>query len=126
MRPVLDASALLAYLHREPGWEIVRAELAGACIGAVNWCEVVHKASQKGLDVRPIRSLLQDLELSIVAFTSAQAESAAELWPATKAFGLSLADRACLALAMERKLPILTADRAWSKLRLGVNIRLIR
>jgi PIN domain nuclease of toxin-antitoxin system len=126
VKPVLDASALLAYLHREPGWDRVRADLAGACIGAVNWCEVAHKASRKGLDVLRVRSLMQDLEVSIIPFSQEQAELAASLWSITASHGLSLADRACLALATERQLPILTADRAWSELRLGLDIQLIR
>ena len=126
MSAVLDASALLAYLHQEPGWEMVQSELAGASIGAVNWCEVAHKAARNGLDVTRIRGLLQDMEMSIVAFTPEQAESAANLWSTTRAYGLSLADRACLALALERKRPVLTADRVWSELDLEIDIRLIR
>lgn len=126
MRPVLDASALLAYLHREPGWDRVRSDLAGACIGAVNWCEVAHKASRKGLDVLRVRSLMQGMEVSIIPFSQEQAELAAGLWSITASHGLSLADRACLALAMERQLPILTADRAWSGLGLDLDIQLIR
>jgi PIN domain nuclease of toxin-antitoxin system len=123
---VLDASALLAYLHQESGWERVRLALAGACIGAVNWCEVAQKASRNGLDVLRVRSLLQDMEMSIVPFTLDQAEIAAQLWQQTHPLGLSLADRACLALAMERQRPILTADRAWSELSLGLDIQFIR
>jgi len=126
VRPVLDASALLAYLHQESGWERVRLALAGACIGAVNWCEVAQKASRNGLDVLRVRSLLQDMEMSIVPFTLDQAEIAAQLWQQTHPLGLSLADRACLALAMERQRPILTADRAWSELSLGLDIQFIR
>ena len=126
MRPVLDASALLAYLHQESGWERVRLALAGACIGAVNWCEVAQKASRNGLDVLRVRSLLQDMEMSILPFTLDQAEIAAQLWQQTHPLGLSLADRACLALAMERQRPILTADRAWSELSLGLDIQFIR
>jgi PIN domain nuclease of toxin-antitoxin system len=122
----IDASALLAYLHQEPGWDLVQSALAGGCIGAVNWSEVALKANRKGLDVPRIRGLLQDMELSIVPFTPEQAETAAALWPATKAQGLSLADRACLALALDRKLPVLTADRVWSDLGLDIDIRLIR
>jgi PIN domain nuclease of toxin-antitoxin system len=123
---VLDASALLAYLHREPGWELVQSALAGACIGAVNWCEVALKAGRHGLDVPRIRSFLVDMELNIVPFTPEQAEAAAKLWSATQAHGLSLADRACLALALERNLTVLTADRVWSALGLHIDIRLIR
>lgn len=126
MSAVLDASALLAYLHQEPGWKLVQSALAGGCIGAVNWSEVALKAVRNGLDVPRIRSLLRDMEFAIFPFTPEQAEIAANLWPATRTHGLSLADRACLALALERKLPVLTADRVWSDLVLGIDVRLIR
>lgn len=126
MKPVLDASALLAYLHQEPGWESVQAELAGAAIGAVNWCEVANKASQRGLEVARVRRFLQDVGLAIVPFSAEQAELAGELWHRTRAYGLSLADRACLALATETGRPVLTSDQIWSKLKLDLDIRLIR
>ncbi len=62
----------------------------------------------------------------VLAFNDGQARVTADLLPRTRALGLSLGDRACLALAMERKLPVLTADRAWKSLRVGVEIRVIR
>jgi PIN domain nuclease of toxin-antitoxin system len=126
MNPVLDASALLAYLHREPGWESVREAVGEGYVGAVNWCEVAQKAALRGLDVSQVRGLLEDVGLTIVPFTAEQAEAAAVLWPKTRNHGLSLADRACLALALERKAPVFTADRAWAELDLGLNIRVVR
>lgn len=126
MSPVLDASAVLAYLHQEAGWEGFQAVLAESCIGAVNWSEVAQKTVQKGLNVKTARALLEEVGLTIVPFSASQAELAAQLWAPTRRNGLSLADRACLALALEREAPVLTADRAWSKLELEVDIRLVR
>lgn len=126
MTGVLDASALLAYLHQEDGWEKVQAMMGERCIGAVNWCEVAQKTARKGLDVARVRSLLKEIGLAIVPFTPEQAESAAVLWEHTKGQGLSLADRACLALALERKVPVFTADRAWVELGLDLDIQIIR
>ncbi len=126
MNSVLDASALLAYLHQEPGWEEVHAVVGESCIGAVNWCEVAQKVKRKGLVVEKARSLLDELGRVITPFSVEQAELAAHLWEKTRRQGLSLADRACLALAMERKAPVLTADRAWAELGLDVEIRLVR
>lgn len=126
MKTVLDASALLAYLHREPGWDQVRTCIADSCIGAVNWCEVAQKSARSGVDVGRARVLLEDVGLAIVPFTAGQAQTAALLWEPTREKGLSLADRACLALAMDRAAPVLTADRDWAGLDLDVDVRLIR
>lgn len=126
MSTVLDASAVLAYLHREPGWEMVRGVMAEACMGAVNWSEVAQKTAQRSLDVTVTRVLLEDLGLIIVPFSASQAEISARLWETTRAYGLSLADRACLALGLERKAAVLTADRVWTGLGLDVDIRLLR
>ena len=123
---ILDASALLAYLHKETGWEVVQRALADTCIGTVNWSEVAQKISQKGMDVEVIRGLLEELGVTIEPFSVEQAEFAARLWEKSRPYGLSLADRACLALAMQRELPVITADRAWSELELNIEIQLIR
>ncbi len=126
MNPILDASALLAYLHQEPGWVEVHEFVGESCIGAVNWCEVAQKTERKGLVVEKVRNMLDELGLEVVPFSAKQAELAAHLWEETRRYGLSLADRACLALAMERQAPVLTADRAWGELELNVEIRLVR
>ncbi|MES9903907.1 MAG: type II toxin-antitoxin system VapC family toxin [Sedimenticola sp.] len=126
MSSVLDASALLAYLHREPGWETVQAVIDTACIGAVNWCEVAQKTEQKGMDAVSVRSLLEELGLEVIPFSVEQAEIAAQLWEKSRQHGLSLADRACLALAIDQNTPVLTADKVWAKLNLDADIRLLR
>jgi PIN domain nuclease of toxin-antitoxin system len=126
MNFVLDASALLAYLHREPGWKEVQPVVGESCICAVNWCEVAQKTKQKGMAVEKARSLLEELGLTIIPFSSEHAELAANLWEQSRQHGLSLADRACLALTIEQKAPVLTTDRVWSELDLGVEIRLLR
>ena len=59
-------------------------------------------------------------------FTPQQAETAAWLWSHTRNHGLSLADRACLALAMDKGLPVITVDRAWARLSLDIEIRVLR
>ena len=126
MKPVLDASALLAYLRQEPGWEEVHAVIGESCIGAVNWCEVAQKAQQKGMVVATVRNLLVELGMEITPFSSGQAELAAQLWEKTRQHGLSLADRACLALALDQNAPLLTADRVWAELDVAIEIRLVR
>jgi PIN domain nuclease of toxin-antitoxin system len=113
-------------LHQEPGGESVARLLDRAAISAVNWSEVVQHAEAHGVDTAGLRADLQDLGLTIVAFGAHEAEQSAALWPATRLVGLGLGDRACLALARALQLPAFTADRAWSRLRVGVRVRLVR
>ena len=126
MSLVLDASSLLAFLHDEPGADRVWSVLSGAMVCAVNWSEVVQKSLRRQADITGMRQEFAEAGVSFMPFTQEQAEIAALLWDKTRRHGLSLADRACLALAMERQLPILTADRAWSALSLDLDIQLIR
>lgn len=123
---VLDASAVLAYLFVETGWEIVEPLLVHAGISAVNWSEVVQKATARGVNIAGLASDLSALGTSIVDFTLDDAEEAASLWHQTRSLGLSLGDRACLALGIRLQLPIVTADRAWSTLSLPVSIQVVR
>ena len=126
MSVVLDASALLAYLQREPGHDKVGGVLDQSVISTVNWAEVIGVASTAGVDTE---GLLQDIEalgLVLEPFSPAQAESAGRLLLNTRHLGLSLGDRACLALGLERDSLIYTADRTWLKLHFGVDIKSIR
>ena len=126
MTTVLDASALLALLHQEPGAEQVAAALDQALISAVNWAEVIQKAASREVRLAGLREDLAAAGLGFEPFTTAQAETAGRLWAETRQLGFSLGDRACLALAMERAAQVLTADREWSRLELGLEIRQIR
>lgn len=123
---VLDASALLAMLQAEPGAELVEQVLENAVISAVNWSEVVQKAAEAGVDTRGLRRQIEALGLRILPFDAADAERAAALREATRAAGLSLGDRACLAVAALCGVPALTADRAWSELDLPVEVEQVR
>lgn len=123
-RYVLDASAILAWVHREPGGSLVRSARRTSAVSAVNWSEVAQKAAQRGVNVARRRAVLEGVGLVIVPFGADDAETVAALW--AEARHLSLADRACLALGRRLDLPVLTADRAWRDLSLGVDVRLIR
>jgi ribonuclease VapC len=123
---VLDASAFLAQLFQEPGHEQVDEMLATACISTVNLAEVLTRLVRDGIDLGEV---IADVELSglrVVPFDDVQAALAARLWPEVRRAGLSLGDRACLALAIDRDLPVMTADRAWASLGLNVDIQVIR
>lgn len=121
---VLDASAVLAMLHREPGADAVAAIVGASAISAVNWSEVVQKAASHGVDVEGLADGLGSIGLDIVAFELAEAEAAARLWRGAER--LSLADRACLATAARLDAPAVTADRAWLEVDLPVEVRPIR
>ncbi len=123
---VLDASALLALLHSEPGAEIVEEALEGAAISTVNWAEVYQRWLARGVDVTDLRADLEALGIRIVPFIVEDAELTAELWSRTRQHGLSLGDRACLGLARRLGLPALTADRAWLDVDSGVDVKAIR
>ena len=123
---VLDASALMAVLREEPGAAAVEAELDHAAISAVNLSEVQAKLVERGTAAEIAWSSLVDLDLEVVAFDAAQAKVAGDLRSLTRAQGLSLGDRACLALARALGLPAMTADRAWGGLAVGIEIRAVR
>ena len=126
MSVVLDSSALLAYLQQEPGGDAVGRVLNKAVISTVNWAEVVGKAHAASVDTRGLRQELATLGLSLVPFSTAQAELAGRLIENTRPFGLSLGDRACIAVAMERGEKAYTADRAWLDIGLDVAIDAVR
>jgi ribonuclease VapC len=129
---VLDASALLAYLRDERGAEMVAGAIAdGTAISTVNLTEVLSRAVDRGEDpVRLARRMrdrgLLDGAISIEPFTTEDALEVARLRLTTREQGLSLGDRACIALASRLDLPALTADTAWSQLDLAVELHQIR
>lgn len=122
----LDASALLAFLFQEPGQQNVADRLSQSCMSSVNLCEVLGRFSRDGHDTGVVLSRLLASPIEFVPFGEADASSAAALVPATRNYGLSLGDRACLALALHRDIPAVTADAAWKQLSLGVKVELIR
>ncbi len=125
---ILDASAVLAFVQAEEGDRIVSDAFDGfvedgtpsARISTVNWVEVAQRVTDPAL-----RQALASL-MRVEPLTVQVAERAAGLHAHTRELGLSLADRVCLALAAEHSMPVLTANRAWAGLDLGVDVRLIR
>jgi PIN domain nuclease of toxin-antitoxin system len=123
---VLDSSALLAYLFEEPGADIVARELVSGIISAVNMGEVTTKLIDRGFSPAQVSATIDDMPLTVHAFELRDAVGVAFEREATREQGLSLGDRACLALARRLGLPALTADRVWAALDLGIEVRLIR
>lgn len=122
----LDASALLAFLFREPGGDEVGEVLAESCMSAVNAAEVIGRFARDGHDPRDAMRHLIDSPLELVPFLTEDAALTAALIPRTRDLGLSLGDRACLALALSRRIPVCTADRAWAGADIGIEVRTIR
>jgi PIN domain nuclease of toxin-antitoxin system len=128
---VLDASALLAFMREETGADRVEAMIGqGALVSAVNWAEVLARIVVSGGDPHEIVAMALPAgaatRLELIPFDAAQARETARMMPYTRGLGLSLADRAALALAATRRLRVLTADRAWRSLRLPIKIEVIR
>lgn len=126
MTAAIDASALLAMLFAEPGAEIVADEIAvGAATSAVNLGEVATVLVRHQRDPAKILGPVRE-QLAVEPFTDADALAAAALYPKTASNGLSLGDRACLALAQRLDCPAVTADHAWAELDLEIAVKLIR
>jgi PIN domain nuclease of toxin-antitoxin system len=122
---VLDSSALPALLWNEPGADHVCAALPGALVSSVNLAEVMTKLCERGLSASEGRELVESLGVVVVDFDADQAEATTALRESTRSLGLSLGDRACLALARRRNCAALTADSAWLKAS-GFEVRFIR
>lgn len=123
---VLDASALLAYLFDEPGASVVAKVLDSVCISSVNFSEVAARVARNGLTPDQFAGDIKDINIEVVPFRDVDALAAASLEPETRRLGLSLGDRACLALGIARNEPVYTADRVWAELNIGVKVVLIR
>jgi ribonuclease VapC len=126
-RPVLDSSALLAVLNDESGAEKLTVTLlSDAIISTVNLAEVQSKLVEYGIDTEEAWEAAVSSIGEAAVFTSEQARIAGSLISQTRSLGLSLGDRACLALAIARKAPVYTADTTWKKLKLNLQIHFIR
>jgi ribonuclease VapC len=125
-KTVLDASALLALLNAEKGSDLVQDLLPDSIISTVNLAEVVTRLTAIGMPEEEIRETLSLLGLEATPFDEDQAFQTGLLYPKVQSHGLSLGDRACLALAHTANATAVTAGRAWEDLDLGITIKLIR
>ena len=123
---VLDASAVLAAFFDEPGADVVAERMNGALISAVNYSEVVAKLVDRGTPRDQIIEIMAQLDVDVVPVDREQAVMAGMLRAETRAAGLSLGDRSCLALAISRQGIALTADRAWADLDLEAVVEVVR
>ena len=123
---VLDASAILALLNAELGADVVAESLPNAVVCAVNFAEVITKLIDRGATGAQVSEIMAALDLEIVNFDASLAVITGELRSRTRNLGLSLGDRACLALAQREQLPVLTTDKSWQALAPDFTVRLAR
>lgn len=126
MTIIVDASVVLAVILGERGGIDVAPAMNGAAISVVNLSEVYRRLIDAEVKSVDAVTRVERLQMKIAQFDESQAIAAAELRAATRRIGASFADRACLALALTRGKPVLTADRRWSELDLPIDIRQIR
>lgn len=126
MSQIIDTAVVLALFRSEPGAAIAAGLIQGGQISSVNLSESASKLSDYGEIPDAAWKRVLRLNLTVHPLDTEAARIAASLRPISRPFGLSFADRACLALGIKLGLPVYTADRAWAKLRIGVDIRLIR
>jgi ribonuclease VapC len=122
---VLDSSALLALLFNEPGADRVSETLPGALLSTVNFAETLAKLTERGVPVQEARAAVEATGVEIVDFDADQACMTSALRPLTRSAGLSLGDRACLALARSRDRSAVTADHVWATVP-GFDVVIIR
>jgi PIN domain nuclease of toxin-antitoxin system len=123
---VLDSSSVLAVLFEEPGGASVSGLLDGGLLSAVNLAEILTKLKQGGWDTNFSWVRVLNMGFEVCPYETEQARLTSELIDQTRPYGLSLGDRACLALAIQRKATAYTTDRAWKNLSLGIEIEVIR
>ena len=123
---VFDSSVVIAILKQEQGFDSAESSLNDALISTVNLSEVATYLARNGVPSETIQEVLASFPIQVIPFDESLAIQTGCLFSSCKHLGLSLGDRACLALAVSRKLPVLTADLIWSKLDLGISIQVLR
>ena len=123
---VLDVSALLALLRGETGWQVVAAIRRESVVGLINYAETLQVLMRIGFASADAREIVEKSEVQLAPFDHSDAVRVAELEAPTRPQGLSLGDRACLALALRLGIPAVTAEKSWSAVTVGATVNQIR
>jgi len=123
---LLDTSAIIALLKKEPGYELLEEVIANGAVSTVNLSELVSVLARNSIEESEIDEIIRDIIPEIVPFTEDIAVQAGKLVKLTKDFGLSLGDRACIATGIYHNMPIYTTDKVWKNLKTSVQIVVVR
>jgi PIN domain nuclease of toxin-antitoxin system len=123
---LLDTSAIITLLKKEPGYEILDEIIASSAMSVVNLTELVSMLTRSGVIDHEVDEVIKDIVPEILQFTEDIAIEAGKLIKHTKSYGLSLGDRACIATGIQHNMKIFTADKIWKELKLPVEIIIIR
>ncbi|MET0530849.1 MAG: type II toxin-antitoxin system VapC family toxin [Microvirga sp.] len=124
---VFDTSAVIALLRGEAGSALVASRVGQAAMSTVNLQELVKALILRGVVLPVIEEMVQELRLVLHAHDREAAFAAARLTEATRRYGSGLGDRTCMALAIKLGVPVVTADRAWAKLKIpGLTVEVVR
>ena len=123
---MFDASAYLAIIQKESGAKQAEQLFRDASISSVNLAEVCGRLNDAGVAEDQLDAILKLTAMPVVDFTEDHAKQAGRLRPITRSSGLSLGDRACLALARSLDVPAVTADREWEKIAEAVGVEIIQ
>lgn len=125
-RVVMDASVIIACILREPGYKNAESLLPYAIVSTINMAEVTTHFARNGFNEVELKEIITTLPVQTKAYDDSLVVSTGMLGQETKKFGLSLGDRACLSLGIAQNLPVITADKIWSKISLPIEVRVIR
>ena len=123
---VLDSSAVIALLLNEEGAEIVSGYEGKTAISAINLAEVCSRLIEIGLPEEQIQEHVASIRVQIYPFDTEQAYAVSRFRNIARKNGMSLADCACIQLGKQLRLPVLTGDKVWARVNLGVEVKLIR
>lgn len=126
-RVLLDASAIIALIKKEKGFQVVDDILAQSAISTVNFGELISSLAREGIPSADIDLMTENIIPEIIPFDHELSIVAGKLTAITKSKGLSLGDRACIATALQLDLPVYTADKVWADLDIpNLKLKLIR
>ncbi len=124
---LLDTSAIIALLKKEPGHTKVDDVLATCAMSTVNFAELISSLAREGVSTDDIDTITENIIPEIIPLSHEISITTGKLITTTKHLGLSLGDRACLATAIYFNMEVYTADKVWEKLDLpNIKIHLIR
>jgi PIN domain nuclease of toxin-antitoxin system len=125
-KALLDMSAIIALLKKEPGYELLEEVIASSAVSAVNLSELVSVLIRAGIEESEVDEIIKDIVPEIIPFSDDIAVNSGKLIKQTKEFGLSLGDRACVATGIHYNIPIYTTDKVWKRIKAQANIIIIR